>query len=323
LIEVRNLVKRYNGHTAVDHLSFTVEKGQIYGFLGPNGAGKSTTMNIMTGYIGMTEGEVVIDGHNLAEEPLEARRCIGYLPEQPPLYNDMTVIEYLIFAAELKGLNKDTMAEEIEKVVKLTRLEDMASRLIKNLSKGYRQRVGLAQAILGFPDVIILDEPTVGLDPQQIIEIRELIRSLAGRHTVILSSHILSEVQEICDHIMIIHHGRLVASGTPEELERTLRTPAVEITVRADSADRVQSAFKKVSGVTEVVCHGLRTPGEINARLETVPDADIRQEIFDICVAENMPLLMLRPADISLEQIFLQVTSDQTATVPAEKEVHA
>ena len=212
MIEVRNLVKRYGNHTAVDHLSFTVEKGQIYGFLGPNGAGKSTTMNIMTGYLGATEGEVLINGHNILEEPEKAKQSIGYLPEIPPLYTDMKVGEYLKFVAELKKIERDKQKREIEKVLEMTKLQDVQNRLIRNLSKGYRQRVGLAQAIIGFPDIIILDEPTVGLDPKQIIEIRELIKELAKEHTVILSSHILAEISAVCDHIMIISNGKLVAS---------------------------------------------------------------------------------------------------------------
>ena len=204
MIEVKNLVKKYGDHTAVDHLSFTVEKGQIYGFLGPNGAGKSTTMNIMTGYLGATDGEVLINGHDILKEPEAAKKSIGYLPELPPLYMDMTVMEYLKFSTELKKIKKEDREAEIEKALKLVKLADVQDRLIKNLSKGYKQRVGLAQAILGFPEIIILDEPTVGLDPKQIIEIRELIRELAKEHTVILSSHILAEIREVCDYIMII-----------------------------------------------------------------------------------------------------------------------
>ena len=207
MIEVKNLVKKYGDHLAVDHLSFHVEKGQIYGFLGPNGAGKSTTMNIMTGYIASTDGEVIINGHNILEEPEEAKKCIGYLPEQPPLYFDMTVKEYLKFAAELKKVPRDRRENQIKDVMKMVGITNMQERLIKNLSKGYRQRVGLAQAILGYPEIIILDEPTVGLDPKQIIEIRELIRKLAKNHTIILSSHILSEVSEVCDYILIINNG--------------------------------------------------------------------------------------------------------------------
>ena len=199
MIEVKHLTKRYGKHLAVDDLSFTVEKGQIYGFLGPNGAGKSTTMNIMTGYLGATKGEVLIDGHDILKEPEQAKKCIGYLPEQPPVYPDMTVEEYLKFAAGLKQISGEEREIQIEKVMGLTKLGEVRNRLIANLSKGYKQRVGLAQAVLGFPEIIILDEPTVGLDPKQIIEIRELIRRLAKEHTVILSSHILAEIREVCD----------------------------------------------------------------------------------------------------------------------------
>ena len=219
MIEVKNLVKKYGNHLAVDHLSFTVEKGQIYGFLGPNGAGKSTTMNIMTGYIGATEGEVFVNGYDILKAPEKAKKSIGYLPELPPLYMDMTVREYLSFAAELKKIKKDKLKEAIEEVVALVQIEEVQDRLIKNLSKGYKQRVGLAQAILGFPEVIILDEPMVGLDPKQIVEIRELIRELAKEHTVILSSHILAEVQEICDHVLIISKGKVVANCAMAELD--------------------------------------------------------------------------------------------------------
>ena len=219
MIQVENLVKKYGNHLAVDHLSFTIEEGKIYGFLGPNGAGKSTTMNIMTGYLGATEGTVEINGHDILKEPELAKKSVGYLPELPPLYTEMTVLEYLRFAAELKKIQRDQREGQIEKVVQMAKLEDVKDRLIQNLSKGYRQRVGLAQAILGFPEIIILDEPTVGLDPKQIIEIRELIRNLAKQHTVILSSHILAEVREVCDYILIIANGKLVASDTPENLE--------------------------------------------------------------------------------------------------------
>ena len=222
MIEVKNLVKRYGDHVAVNNLSFTVEEGQIYGFLGPNGAGKSTTMNIITGYLASTEGEVLINGHNILEEPEEAKKCIGYLPELPPVYTDMTVLEYLKFVAELKKIPKDQRKKQILEVMNLVKITDMQNRLIKNLSKGYRQRVGLAQAVLGYPPIIILDEPTVGLDPKQIIEIRDLIKSLGKKHTVILSSHILSEVSAVCDYVMIIAKGQLVASDTPENLSKLM-----------------------------------------------------------------------------------------------------
>ena len=252
MIEVKNLVKKYGNHLAVDHLNFTIEEGHIYGFLGPNGAGKSTTMNIMTGYLGATEGEVLINGHDILKEPEEAKKQIGYLPELPPLYMDMTVREYMEFAAELKKIPKEKRAESIDDVEKLVKIKDVEKRLIKNLSKGYRQRVGLAQAVLGFPEIIILDEPSVGLDPKQIIEIRELIRKLAKKHTVILSSHILAEVREVCDYIMIISKGKLVASDTPENLERYLgESGLIEIETRTE-ASKVKEVLKNVPGIEKV-----------------------------------------------------------------------
>ena len=237
MIEVSHLTKRYGGHTAVSNLSFTIEKGQIYGFLGPNGAGKSTTMNIMTGCLAASEGEVRIDGHDIFEEPQQAKRLIGYLPEQPPLYLDRTPREYLTFVGRAKGIKDKTLPEQIGRVMEVTQITDVADRLIKHLSKGYRQRVGIAQALLGDPEVVILDEPTVGLDPKQIIEIRSLIQSLGQKHTVILSSHILSEVQAVCQTILIISKGHLVACDTPENLERLFSgSAAVDLTVEAGEA---------------------------------------------------------------------------------------
>ena len=237
MIEVSHLTKRYGGHTAVSDLSFTIEKGQIYGFLGPNGAGKSTTMNIMTGCLAASEGEVRIDGHDIFEEPQQAKRLIGYLPEQPPLYLDRTPREYLTFVGRAKGIKDKTLPEQIGRVMEVTQITDVADRLIKHLSKGYRQRVGIAQALLGDPEVVILDEPTVGLDPKQIIEIRSLIQSLGQKHTVILSSHILSEVQAVCQTILIISKGHLVACDTPENLERLFSgSAAVDLTVEAGEA---------------------------------------------------------------------------------------
>ena len=258
MIEVKNLVKKYGDHTAVDHLSFTVEKGQIYGFLGPNGAGKSTTMNIMTGYLGATDGEVLINGHDILKEPEAAKKSIGYLPELPPLYMDMTVMEYLKFSTELKKIKKEDREAEIEKALKLVKLADVQDRLIKNLSKGYKQRVGLAQAILGFPEIIILDEPTVGLDPKQIIEIRELIRELAKEHTVILSSHILAEIREVCDYIMIISKGKLVASDTPEHLEELMNgsdTIHIETRAEEETVREILSGLKDIEDVTLSLIH--------------------------------------------------------------------
>lgn len=231
MIEIKNLVKKYGNHVAVDNLSLTVELGKIYGFLGPNGAGKSTTMNMITGFLGPSEGTIKINGYDIFEEPEKAKKCIGYLPEIPPLYMDMTVLEFLNFAAQLKGIKKTEQKQCVEEAMELTKLSDMQTRMIRNLSKGYRQRVGLAQAVLGFPEIVILDEPTVGLDPIQIIEIRELIKELGKTHTVILSSHILSEIEAVCDYIFIISKGKLVASDSIENLtkERTLEETFISL----------------------------------------------------------------------------------------------
>ncbi len=310
MIEVRNLVKRYGDRLAVDNLSFTAEKGKIYGFLGPNGAGKTTTMNIMTGYLGPTSGDVIVDGRSMLEEPEEVKKLIGYLPEQPPLYLDMTVAEYLNFAAELKKIPKTRRKSEIQRAEELTFLKDVAGRLIRNLSKGYRQRVGLAQAILGFPEIIILDEPTVGLDPKQILEIRDLIRSLAKEHTVIFSSHILSEVQEVCDHVLIIHHGKLLAGGTPEELERQIKSTTLELTVRSSSPEQVKNILQPLPGVASVTGYRNDQPGQVSVKIETLPDTDPRDAIFYACAENQSPILTLRGLDMSLEQIFLSLTDD-------------
>lgn len=310
MIEVRDLVKRYGEHTAVDHLSFKVEKGQIYGFLGPNGAGKTTTMNIMTGYIGPTEGSVVINGHDILDEPELAKRAIGYLPEHPPLYLDMTPREYLDFAAALKGIAIDEREQAVAYVVTLTKIDDVQNRLMKNLSKGYRQRVGLAQAILGLPEILILDEPTVGLDPKQIHEIREVIRSLAKEHTIILSSHILSEVQEVCDHVLIIHHGKLLASGTPEELEQQLRGRTTELLVKSDDLSLVENTLMAVDGVASVICTETKINNELCVTIEPEDNCDLREALFNACSTAGLPILLMRPSGISLESIFLQLTSD-------------
>ena len=307
LIEVKNLTKCYGKHLAVDNLSFTVEKGQIYGFLGPNGAGKSTTMNIMTGYLGATKGEVLIDGHDILKEPEEAKRCIGYLPEQPPLYLEMTVMEYLRFAAELKKIPKEDMEIQIEIAMRLTRLSDVRGRLISNLSKGYKQRVGLAQAILGFPEIIILDEPTVGLDPKQIIEIRELIRKLAKEHTVILSSHILAEIREVCDYILIIARGKLVASDTPENLENSMSgTGHIEIEVRREQKE-VERVLDRIDQVKRVE-YTLLEDGTVRAQIEAKGSGDIRERIFHAFADQKMPLLTLKLNKSTLEEIFLELT---------------
>jgi len=319
LIEVKNLVKKYGNHLAVDHLNFTIEEGHIYGFLGPNGAGKSTTMNIMTGYLGATEGEVLINGHDILKEPEEAKKQIGYLPELPPLYMDMTVREYMEFAAELKKIPKAKRAESIDDVEKLVKIKDVEKRLIKNLSKGYRQRVGLAQAVLGFPEIIILDEPSVGLDPKQIIEIRELIRKLAKKHTVILSSHILAEVREVCDYIMIISKGKLVASDTPENLERYLgESGLIEIETRTE-ASKVKEVLKNVPGI-EKVSLKIDASGITSGQIREKRGQDIREELFTTFAEKKMPLLKLNPVQVSLEDVFMELTqSDKAAEEFARK----
>ena len=323
MIEVRHLSKRYGTHLAVDDLSFSIDRGVVYGFLGPNGAGKSTTMNIMTGCLGATDGEVLIDGHNVAEEPMEAKKHIGYLPELPPLYGDMTPEEYLRFVARAKGLRREESARQIETVMEKTRIADVRKRLIRNLSKGYRQRVGIAQALLGNPEVIILDEPTVGLDPAQIIEIRELIRELGKEHTLVLSSHILSEVQAVCDSILILSKGRLVACDTAENLTKLMRgrenlrllTRAEEETVRpiVEKVDGVESlAFAEEDGLTAVDV----TP---------VEGQDVREALFNAFAETKVPLLELRTEKASLEDVFLELTGGeaQPEAVSASKETEA
>ena len=310
VIEVNNLVKRYGDHTAVDHLSFKIEKGKIYGFLGPNGAGKSTTMNIITGYIASTEGTVSIDGHDILEEPEKARKCIGYLPEQPPLYFDMTVLEYMRFAADLKKIPKNKKNEMIEEVMDRVKITDMKNRLIKNLSKGYRQRVGLAQAILGYPDVIILDEPTVGLDPKQIIEIRDLIKDLRRKHTVILSSHILSEVSAVCDYVLIISHGKLVASDTPENLSKLAAgSNNLSLVVKGDK-EKIRILLGEISGVRDISIEGSGEEGEWNVKLTTEEHTDIREDVFFKMAESRYPILEMQSKKVSLEEIFLELTED-------------
>lgn len=309
MIEVENLVKKYGGHTAVDHLSFHVEKGQIYGFLGPNGAGKSTTMNIMTGYLAATEGSVKINGYDILTNPEEAKRCIGYLPEFPPLYPEMTVHEYLKFVAELKKISKEERKKQIEEVMDMTMISDVSKRLIKNLSKGYKQRVGLAQAILGYPEVIILDEPTVGLDPKQIIEIRDLIRRLGENHTVILSSHILSEVSAVCDHIMIISKGKLVASDSPEGLQK-LKTGTADLNITVlGNKEEIQLALGNITGVKEIAY--IENEDAVEISITTPSDVDISREAGTALAENKLPVIAMSRQAETLEDIFLQLTSPE------------
>ncbi len=315
MIEVTNLTKRYGDHVAIDNLSFRVEKGQIYGFLGPNGAGKSTTMNILTGYIAASSGTVAIDGKDIQKQPEEAKKKIGYLPEMPPLYMEMTVEEYLTFVAQLKKIAAKERKAQIQKVMEMTQITDMRGRLIRNLSKGYRQRVGLAQAVLGDPELIVLDEPSVGLDPKQIIEIRDLIRELGKNHTIILSSHILSEVSAVCDHIMIIAHGQLVASDSPEGLQKLMAgSMELQLTVKGD-AEGLRRALEAVSEmgsgkIESVKMETVHEPGLAKAEVVFKEGADAREEVFYALAEAKLPVMEMIPVQKSLEDIFLELTED-------------
>lgn len=311
MIEVKDLVKKYGDHVAVDHLSFTIEKGKIYGFLGPNGAGKSTTMNMITGYIASTQGEILIDGHNILEEPEAAKKCIGYLPELPPVYQDMTVKEYLKFVAELKSIPKAEREKNMKEVMSTTKLEEVQERLIKNLSKGFKQRVGIAQALLGYPEIIILDEPTVGLDPKQIIEIRDLIKSLGEKHTVILSSHILSEVSAVCDHVLIIDRGKLVASDTPENLSKVMEgANSLELTVKGKE-EEIRKAMDLVENIQEMIYHESLVPGACDFTVKISGEQDMRENIFFALAEAKCPILKMQPTNMTLEEVFLKLTEDE------------
>ena len=316
MITVEHLTKRYGDFTAVDDISFTIEDGHIYGFLGPNGAGKSTTMNIMTGCLAATSGEVKIDGYDIFEQARQAKQCIGYLPEIPPLYTDETPQEYLRFVAEAKGIAKRDIPAEVARVIRETRLTEMENRLIRNLSKGYRQRVGIAQALLGAPQLIILDEPTVGLDPAQVIEIRRLIQELGKTHTVILSSHILSEVQAVCDAIMIISRGRLVASDTPENLTALLAgasTLEMEIKATEDEARAILGKAENVADVTFSQGEG----DAVHAAVTPQSGTDIRESVFNAFAKAGRPLLEMSRSRASLEDVFMELT--QTEDAPQEQ----
>ena len=309
MIKVENLIKKYGNHVAVDNLSFEVKKGQIFGFLGPNGAGKTTTMNIMTGYIAATDGTVEINGFDILTKPEEAKKCIGYLPEIPPLYSDMTVMEYLRFVAELKKVPKEERSAQIQEIMQMTEILDVEGRLIKNLSKGYKQRVGLAQAIIGYPDVIILDEPMVGLDPKQIIEIRALIKKLSKNHTIILSSHILSEVSTLCDHIMIISNGKLMASDTPQGLQK-LMEKSIEIEIVAmGSKEKAEEILGKIKYIQSYSCEISEEDNDnVKINVLTEENMDIRKELSVALTGGGMPVLSMNKMEKSLEDIFLQLT---------------
>lgn len=319
MIEVKNLGKTYGNKTAVDHLNFTVQDGQIYGFLGPNGAGKSTTMNMITGYLAPSSGTVVINGHDILKDTEEAKKCIGYLPEIPPVYMDMTVNEYLTFVAELKKIPKKERRKQIEMVMEKTSVTTMRQRLIKNLSKGYRQRVGMAQAMLGNPNVIILDEPMVGLDPVQIIEIRELIRELAKEHTIMISSHILSEISEICDHVLIIENGKIVANGSMEEITESTKEKGYCFHYEwKASEEQIREVFAEVDGIQ---IESVQTVADGITRAVFTMNEDKREEIFQICVREQIVILGLFCEEKSLEDVFLEITAkEERKTMEKDKE---
>ncbi len=320
MIEVKNLVKKYDNHLAVDHLNFTLEKGKIYGFLGPNGAGKSTTMNIMTGYLGATEGDVLINGHSISNDAGEAKKYIGYLPEIPPLYTEMKVYEYIKFAAELKNITGAKQKEAIEEAIQTAKLDEVRNRLIKNLSKGYRQRVGLAQAVIGMPEIIILDEPTVGLDPKQIIEIRETIKELSKGRTIILSSHIMQEVSAVCDYIMIISKGKMVASDTPENLSKLLvGANTLELEVKC-SQDRISTILDSMEDIQSIEYEKSSEEGTVFATITTAQDKDIREELFYILAENKCPIYQMELKRVSLEDVFLELTSDKNEEQEEEEE---
>ncbi len=331
MIEVRGLSKRYGTYLAVDNVSFSIDKGEIVGFLGPNGAGKSTIMNILTGYLSLTQGKVEVDGFDVVEYPEQAKRRIGYLPEIPPLYVDMKVREYLNFIYDLKKVKFPKKAH-IDEIVRLVKIDGVQNRLIKNLSKGYRQRVGFAQALIGNPDVLILDEPTVGLDPNQIIEIRNLIAKLGKNHTIILSSHILSEIQAVCKRVIIINRGQIIADDTPEQLSDKLsQDHSLMVRVTGDEED-MMAALRSVKGVARVASLGSKESGTCDFHIVPQDGADVREGIFKRVTDRNRVLLSMADNALSLEQVFLRLTSaadndearrmlglEETAEEPAEE----
>ncbi len=314
MIEVRNLTKKYGDIIAVDNISFTIEPGKIYGLLGPNGAGKSTTMNIITGCLAATEGVVRIDGHDIFEEPIKAKRHIGYLPEIPPLYPEMTPTEYLVFVAEAKGVEYEAVYRQVREVIELAQLEEVKDRLIRNLSKGYRQRVGIAQAMLGNPDIIIFDEPTVGLDPKQIIEIRDLIRQLGELKTVILSSHILAEISEVCERVIIISHGKIVADDTLENLKGAAGSGEALVISARGERDTVASVLSSIEGIIECEELPASEGGDVSRfRIVVEKGADLRDIIFFAMADRRCAVIAMETQKSSLESIFLSLTEDATS----------
>ncbi|OJU14166.1 MAG: ABC transporter [Clostridiales bacterium 43-6] len=317
MIEVNNLTKKYGNHLAVENASFVINDGEILGLLGPNGAGKSTIMNIVTGYLSSTDGSVTISGYDILENPVEAKRHIGYLPEQPPLYVDMTVKEYLNYVYDLKKV-KIPRKPHLAEICKLVKIEGVYDRIIKNLSKGYRQRVGIAQALIGNPDVLILDEPTVGLDPKQIIEIRDLIKKLGKNHTVIFSSHILSEIQAVCERVIIINKGKVIADDTPDTLSRKI-SDNQSLVIRVDGPYKaIETELKTISGIKKVSYVGIRDSFQ-EFIVDPIVGYDIRKPMFKLLASKNWPLMLLKSNEMTLEDIFLRLTDDSSESVNLEK----
>lgn len=309
MIKVDNISKRYGSKYAVKNVSFEVKEGEVVGFLGRNGAGKTTTMNILTGYISSSEGGASVDGHDILAEPHEVKKRIGYLPEQPPVYMDMTVDEYLRFCCQIKNVPAGQRSAHIADVCHTMKITDMRKRLIKNLSKGYKQRVGFAQALIGNPGVLILDEPTVGLDPRQIIEIRNLIIALGKQHTIILSSHILKEVEDVCERVIIIDKGEIVAQDTMANLARTVGDMS-RLMVRIAGADKhMQKTLREIEGISYVEETGSKEPDSMDFMIESQKKADVRKAIFNTMARAGKPILMMRPMDVTLEDIFMQLTT--------------
>ena len=319
MIEVKNLTKRYGVNTALDNVSFTVDEGTIVGFLGPNGAGKSTTMNIITGYLSATSGSVTVQGKSTLENPNEVKKLIGYLPEMPPLYLDMTVKEYLNFMYELKGVKLDRQ-QHIGEICRLTKIDNVYNRLVGNLSKGYKQRVGIAQALLGNPPVLILDEPTVGLDPKQIIEIRNLIKSLGKSHTIILSSHILPEVQAVCERVIVINNGRLVADGATDSLAHDLSAEHRLIARIEGPENDIVQAIRGLEHIEEVYSLGEKEPGVFEISIEAKAGYDLRRNLFALLTRKGWPKLALKNTDLTLEEVFLQLTSSDASHIRREED---
>jgi len=310
VISIEHASKRYGNKYAVNDVSFTIQKGEIVGFLGRNGAGKTTTMNMVTGYISSSSGKITVDGYDILTQPLEVKRRIGYLPEQPPLYLDMTVDEYLEFVCRIKHVARPQWKKHLGRICEMVRITDVRHRLIKNLSKGYRQRVGLSQALIGSPDVLIMDEPTVGLDPRQIIEIRSLIKDLGKEHTVVLSSHILHEVADVCERVVIIDKGKLVAQDTLENLTRRVGD-SNRLSLRVDGPEsEIKAALKQLDGVAYVEAQGMREPGTCDFVLECDKEIDARRSVFALMSDAKWPLLQMRSMDMTLEDIFIQLTTD-------------